>query len=207
MPRPSQNILSTSAIARAALALVEEKGDFTIPGIARALKVNPSSLYHHLPGGRLEIIHRMREELYARIDVQALRDGTRSPEERLRAWMGDVRAALATAPGVVIVLVSSPVQDALTLAIYEALFEILRDIGIPVDRRMAFAAMIDAVVLGSAVDAGSPVPLWQADPAENPELFAAAAREDDASRASAGFALAVDVAIAAVHAAAVTTSP
>lgn len=203
MPRPSQNILSTSAIARAALALVEEKGDFTIPGIARALKVNPSSLYHHLPGGRLEIVHRMREELYARIDVAALRDGTQSPEVRLRSWMRDVRAALATAPGVVIILVSAPVQDALTLAIYEALFEILRDIGVPVDRRMAFAAMIDAVVLGSAVDAGSPVPLWQADPDENPELHALTVQDDD-SRAAAGFDLAVDVTVAAVLAAAVT---
>ena len=48
MARPSKNILSPSIIAEAALTMVERDHDFTIPGIAKELGVNPSSLYHHV---------------------------------------------------------------------------------------------------------------------------------------------------------------
>ncbi|WP_258933520.1 hypothetical protein [Nesterenkonia pannonica] len=41
MPRPRQNILSARKIARAALTMTEREQDFTIPGIAKALGVNP----------------------------------------------------------------------------------------------------------------------------------------------------------------------
>lgn len=208
MPRPSKNILSTSTIARAALKLVETKGDFTIPGVAAALKVNPSSLYHHLPGGRSEIVHRMREELYARIDLAPLVDAGVSPLDRLRTWMREVRAALANAPSVVTVLVASPVQDPRTLEIYETLFVILRDAGVPADDRVAFSAMIDAVVLGSAIDAGSPAPLWRPTPAPDSseavtasplsELVGVAASGDDRSRVQKGLDLAVETVVAAV---------
>ena len=212
MPRPSKNILSTSTIARAALKLVETKGDFTIPGVAAALKVNPSSLYHHLPGGRSEIVHRMREELYARIDLAPLVDACVSPLDRLRTWMRQVRAALANAPSVVTVLVASPVQDPRTLEIYETLFVILRDAGVPADDRVAFSAMIDAVVLGSAIDAGSPVPLWRPAPVPDSsdarptpplsELVGVAAAGDDPSRVQKGLDLAIEMVVTAVDSAA-----
>lgn len=201
MARPSKNILSSTAIARAALTLVARNGDFTIPGVAALLNVNPSSLYHHLPGGRSAIVHRMREELYADIDVAALEDEDVPADERLRLWMRAVRAALARVPASVAVLVASPVQDARTLQIYEALFVILRDAGVPPERRMAFSAMVDLVVLGSALDAGSPAPLWRPDES-TPELAAAAADGDDEHRATRGFDLAVETVVHAVSQAA-----
>jgi AcrR family transcriptional regulator len=198
MARPSKNILSSRAIARAALTLVERTGDFTIPGIAALLKVNPSSLYHHLPGGRAAIVHRMREELYAEIDVAALEDEAVPAEERLRTWMRATRAALAQVPASVPVLVASPVQDARTLQIYEALFVILRDGGVPPERRVAFSAMVDLVVLGSAIDALSPTPLWRPGD-ETPELQGSALEGDDEARASRGFDLAVETVVAALR--------
>ncbi|GAA1422830.1 hypothetical protein [Agrococcus citreus] len=58
--------------------------------------------------------------------------------------------------------------------------------------------IIDAVVLGSARDAASPVPLWRIDGHELPELRAAAAGGDDEARAPAGFVLGVEAVVAAV---------
>lgn len=198
MARPKHNILSPGAIARAALRQVAANGDFTIPGIAKVLGVHPSSLYHHLPGGRLAIVHRMREELYAGVDLAPLLDPAVAPLDRLARWMRSYRDATAQVPTVVPVLVGAPVEDARTLEIYEALFVILRDAGVPEEARVAFSAMIDAVVLGSAVDAASPSPLWRIEGHEVPELRAVAARGDDAGRAAAGFELAVATVVDAV---------
>ncbi|MGC5076604.1 TetR/AcrR family transcriptional regulator [Agrococcus sp. DT81.2] len=198
MARPKHSILSPKLIAGAALRLVAKHGDFTIPGVAAALDVHPSSLYHHLPGGRLAIVHRMREELYADIDLGPSLDTTAAPLDRLRLWMRAYRAATARVPAVVPVLVGAPVEDLRTLEIYEALFVILRDAGVPVEQRVACSAMVDAVALGSAIDAGSPVPLWRIDGYELPELRAVGSLGDDEQRAPAGFELGVEAVVAAV---------
>ena len=198
MARPKHRILSPQLIAGAALRLVSKHGDFTIPGVAAALGVHPSSLYHHLPGGRAAIVHRMREELYGSIDLGPALDTSVAPLERLRLWMRAYRAATARVPAVVPVLVGAPVEDARTLEIYEALFVILRDAGVPVEQRVACSAMVDALVLGSAVDAGSPAPLWRSQGHELPELREVAAARDDADRAPAGFELGVEAVVAAV---------
>lgn len=198
MARPKHSILSPKLIAGAALRLVAKHGDFTIPGVAAALGVHPSSLYHHLPGGRLAIVHRMREELYAGIDLGPALDDSVAPLDRLRLWMRAYRAATARVPAVVPVLVGAPVEDVRTLEIYEALFVILRDAGVPVEQRVACSAMVDALVLGSAVDAGSPAPLWRSDGFDLPELREVAAAGDDEDRAPAGFELGVEAVVAAV---------
>jgi AcrR family transcriptional regulator len=198
MGRPSKNILSSRAIALAALALVEEKGSFTIPGVAAALGVNASSLYHHMPGGRLAIVHRIREELYAEVDLVSLLDNSKPALERLREWMIEVRRALARVPPIAPILVAAPVEDTRTLEIYEALFVILREAEVPRARQVAYSAMIDAVILGSAVDAGSPAPLWHTAGRDMPELHAVAGA-DDSRRANEGFALAVDAVVEAVR--------
>lgn len=198
MARPSKNILSTRAIARAALALVEKHGDFTIPGVASALKVHPSSLYHHLPGGRSDIVRRVREELYARIDLAPLVDAQVPALDRLRSWMRQVREALAKTPTAVPMLVANAVQDPRTLEIYDALFVILRDAGVAFEQRVEFSAMVDAIVLGSAVDARSPVPLWVIGDSDVSELQAVAAAHDDESRVARGLDLAIEATVNAV---------
>ena len=55
MARPSTPKLSPGSIAKAALKLVDGSGEFTIPQLAAALKVRPSSLYNHV-GGKGEIV-------------------------------------------------------------------------------------------------------------------------------------------------------
>jgi AcrR family transcriptional regulator len=198
MGRPRSTLLSRQIIGSAALRLVAKHGDFTIPGLAAALRVNPSSLYHHLPGGRLAIVHQMREQLYAQIDLAPFHDSAVPAADRLRRWMRVYRSATAAVPAAVPVLVGSQVEDTRTLEIYEALFLILKDAGVPAPARVTVSAMIDAVVLGSAIDAASPVPLWKLDGHSLPELSAVAA-SDDIHRAEAGFELAITAVLAAVE--------
>jgi len=196
--RPRQQLLSPEIIADAAMRLVAKNGDFTIPGVAAALGVHPSSLYHHLPGGRLAIVHQMRQRLYSALDLGSSMDSSRPALDRLRQWMRAYRSATAQVPEAVTVLVGAQVEDRPTLEIYEALFVILRDAGVPREQRVAASAMIDAVVLGSAVDAGSPVPLWRIGAEDLPELRDVAATDDDERRNESGFELAVDAVVVAV---------
>lgn len=56
-------------------------------------------------------------------------DTDRPPLDRLRLWMHAYRAATARAPLAVAVIVGAPVENALTLELYEALVEILRGAG------------------------------------------------------------------------------
>lgn len=207
MARPSTNILSRARIARAALARVRRTGAFTIPGIAADLGVHPSSLYHHVRG-RAEIVHLMREELYAAIDLAPSRDESVPWQDRLERWMRSYRAATSQAPDVVPLLVGSSVEDARTLEIYDALFSILAAAGVAAPDRIAVSAMVDAVVLGSSVDAASPTPLWTVGDAPVPAMRAAIDAAAPVDRVEAGLELAIAAVIAALerHAAGSTTS-
>ena len=49
----------------AALQLVDRDGDFTMPGLARHLGVQVSSVYHHVPAGRAEVIERIGAQVEA----------------------------------------------------------------------------------------------------------------------------------------------
>ncbi|WP_146341301.1 TetR/AcrR family transcriptional regulator [Nesterenkonia sp. NBAIMH1] len=198
MPRPRQNILSARKIARAALTMTEREQDFTIPGIAKALGVNPSSLYHHVPGGRQEIIALMRRELYSAIDPDLLADRSRPWQERLAAWIREFRDASASVPGSIPLFVRAPVDDDATLQIYEDLFGILRDGGVPADRWPAAAAMLDAIVLGSALDESSPLPLWRPPGTDGYALIRSVT--ETAERPREGLELALQAAVAAVAA-------
>ena len=60
MGRPPVALLSTDRIASAAMDLVNTTGGFTIPELARRLKVSPSSLYNHV-SGREQIVELLRE--------------------------------------------------------------------------------------------------------------------------------------------------
>ena len=71
MGRPSVPILSTDRIARAAMDLVNATGGFTIPDLARKLKVSPSSLYNHVTG-REQIVELLREMAMNEVELPAL---------------------------------------------------------------------------------------------------------------------------------------
>ncbi len=199
MPRPSKNILSAEIIADTALKLVERNHDFTIPGIAGELGVNPSSLYHHVRGGRNEIINLMREALYGRIDLSGATDSSAPWQERLRTWIRVYRDSMAQLPAALPLLVGSPVDDVPTLEIYEVAFALLTEIGIPKELQVDMVAMLDAVVLGSAVDGSAPVPIWRPGDLDLPHLGPATAFGDDTGRADRGLDLAISAVVAFIE--------
>lgn len=192
MPRPSQNILSRRIIAQAALKLVERTGDFTIPGIAKDLGVNPSSLYHHVKGGRNEIIDIMREVLYERIELEPFTDRGTPWSRRFAGWVRAYRTSMATFPKVLPLLVRKSVDDELTLKLYDAAFALLDEAGIPPEEQVDVMTTLDILVLGSALDALAPTPLWRPGEAEVPTLARAALSGDDVDRSRRGLEIAIE---------------
>lgn len=198
MARPKKNILSPQIIAETALKLVDKGHDFTIPGIAAELGVNPSSLYHHVTGGRAEIIKLMRRALYEQIDLSGLTDPRLPWQNRLEQWVRSYRDASAQVPAALPLLVGAAVDDSLTLQIYEVLFTILDQAGVLQGRQLAVAAMLDAIVIGSAIDAASPDPLWSAAE-ELPRLTALADAGAMTRRTPEGLDLAISAVVAQIE--------
>lgn len=194
MPRPAQNILSPRIIAETALGIVERERDFTIPGIAKRLGVNPSSLYHHVKGGKNEIIDLMRAVLYERIDLVAFADASRDWRDRFAGWVRAYRASMAVFPEALPLLVRKPVDDAVTLRLYNAAVELLCEAGIREEDQVDVLTVLDILVLGSALDSMVPAPLWAPEGADVPALARAAQHGDDGGRSLRGLEIAISAA-------------
>jgi AcrR family transcriptional regulator len=175
MGRPSRPLLSQEKICRAALELVDELGDFTLPALARRLGVSPSSIYHHVQG-RPEIINGMR----ALISTDVLADpgfppGEGSWREQVASWARVYRAALSQHAGAIPIFVGEAVTDAPTLEIYERLAALLAGQGFDARGVIVAVSVIDSFMLGSAMDAASPTPAWATDPQSHPAMHRASA--------------------------------
>lgn len=199
MARPKTPLLSRSLIARTALEQVRQHHDFTIPGLAQQLGVNPSSLYHHVPGGRAEIIDLMRETIYEHLDLTALRASGRPWQERINEWTLAYREASAQVPWLVPLIMAHPVDDQPTQEIYETLFAILAESGAPQELWVSIATMFDVIALGSAMDEQSPVPLWRDMDSRFVALREAVTAHDTQERKRAGLVMAIEAAVAYVE--------
>jgi AcrR family transcriptional regulator len=195
MARPRKQLLSRDIILEAALELVGRHRDFTITGIAQHLGVNPSSLYHHMIGGRDEIIEALRERIYREIDLDALGGADASWQSRIEYWVLAYREAVARYPSAIPLLLGRMVDDAPTLALYEVLASALAEAGVPREQHLAVISMLDALVFGSALDAASPDPLWLSTADAHPALHGAGASEPAPDRIGEGLRLGIRAAI------------
>lgn len=186
--RPRQAILSPDKIYRAALELVDELGDFTLPGLAKRLSVRASSIYHHVHG-RPEIINGIRSV----IGSDALASGdffTSGPgwQDRAAAWARSYRTALGRHAKAIPLLVGEAVSDHATLGIYEHLAAVLVEQGFTANDLVIAVTVLDSFVLGSALDMASPEAAWLADAAAQPALHGAFTGATlTASRSDLGF--------------------
>ena len=185
MGRPSKPLLSTDRIAGAAMDLVNKSGGFTVPELARALKVSPSSLYNHV-AGREQIVELLRER--AMSDVALPADDPHRPWTDVVAdIMRSYRQSYARYPRLIPLLTSHAVNSYHALTMYNVLAVALGRAGFdPVDTLRAIT-VIDAFVLGSALDVAAPDEPWQPGADVSPEFAAALAtgsskpeRADDA---------------------------
>lgn len=196
MARPRTQLLTPQKIHRAALELLDEEHSFSIPRLARRLGVSPSSLYHHVSGGRSEIIKGIRslisQEAYSRGDFPP-RGITW--QEQVRHWAINYRDAMGRHPMAIPALVGEPVDDADTLDIYENLAQILEAAGFRNELLLRTLSLIDVLALGSAVDAASPEPPWEPSPKPHPALTRALSSQGSDRRQGDAFTLGLDATI------------
>jgi len=151
MGRPRKPLLSRDSIARTALDLLDRDGQagLTMRHLARELKVQAPSLYHHVTG-QDEIIDLVHELVDSEIDTAVLND----PDWRhaLQAFARSYRAAYLRHPHAVALVTRRLILVPSVLKFYDDLATALFRTGLPPARVMSYIAMIDYIVLGSTVD-------------------------------------------------------
>ncbi|WP_417215334.1 TetR/AcrR family transcriptional regulator [Arthrobacter sp.] len=187
MARPTTPKLSRSAIAAAALDLVDRTGEFTIPALAAALHVSPSSLYNHI-GSKADIVELMRGAAMSAVDIPGPADDAdaAAPGEG-HHWRGTLRAiaigyldSYARHPRLIPLLTAYTVRDATTLRVYDAMARALAAGGFDPAARLRAVTILDSFILGSALDAAAPAVVWEADEAASEEFTQALAAGLDA---------------------------
>jgi len=187
LPRPVVPLLSREQIAAAALALIDETGTFTLPGLAKALNVRPSSIYHHFPGGREAIVEAIRGLLAA--EGLPAEEHPHDWQAFVDVWAQEYRRSFARHPKVVPLLTGQTVTDPLTLSGYEQLARVLRDAGFHDEALLHAVTILDSFIIGSALDATAPLGVWADSPDPDSALGAAirAARADPEKRSQRSF--------------------
>lgn len=175
MGRPSVPILSTDRITRAAMDLVNATGGFTIPDLARKLKVSPSSLYNHV-SGREQIVELLRERAMSAVELPAL-DGPWA--DVVAAIMRSYRHSYARYPRLIPLMTAYPVSSHHAVEMYNALAVTLTRAGFGPAETLHIITLIDNFVLGSALDAAAPETPWGTSPEVGPEFAAALATGDN----------------------------
>lgn len=151
MGRPAQALISRDRIAVAALELLDEHGPagLGMRPLAQRLGVQAPSLYHHV-SGLDEVIELVHDLVDSRIDLSALADADwrRGMERFARSY----RQAFLDHPNVLPVVVRRPLHARLALRVYEGQAGALERLGLPRPEAMRFMALLDYIVLGSAMD-------------------------------------------------------
>ncbi|RDH80525.1 TetR/AcrR family transcriptional regulator [Mycolicibacterium moriokaense] len=185
MGRPPVPLLSTERIAAAALDLVNTTGGFTIPELARRLKVSPSSLYNHV-SGREQIVELLRESAMSDVVLPA-DDANRPWTETVAIIMRSYRRSYARFPRLIPLLTTHAVNSSHAFTMYNALATTLNRAGFSDADTLRVITLMDCFVLGSALDLAAPVEPWESGAQVGPELAAALAtggpkpaRADDA---------------------------
>ncbi|WP_066900532.1 TetR/AcrR family transcriptional regulator C-terminal domain-containing protein [Mycolicibacterium houstonense] len=185
MGRPPTPILSIDRITSAAMDLVCTTGGFTIPELARKLKVSPSSLYNHV-SGREQIIELLRERAMSEVHLPDL-DTDLPWIDILADIMRSYRSSFARYPQLIPLLTAHAVNSTQALTMYNAIAVTLARAGFSPADTLRTITLVDNYVLGSALDLTAPDRPWEAGAEVGPELSAALdtgaprpARADDA---------------------------
>ncbi|MGB3771980.1 MAG: TetR/AcrR family transcriptional regulator C-terminal domain-containing protein [Rhodococcus sp. (in: high G+C Gram-positive bacteria)] len=147
MARPKKALLTPDLIVDAAMALGDRHGNFTVTQLASALRVHPSSLYHHVTG-REEVVDLMRARIASTIDDSPV--GVARWDEAFERLAWSYRAAFAAHAGSIRLLATSRVRDSGTLAVYDRISAMLLDAGFPSSKIMPMIVAFDNFVIGSA---------------------------------------------------------
>lgn len=197
MPRPSVPLISIDALVTAALDLVDEAGDFSLPKLAKRIGVSQSSIYNHV-SGREEILELMRGRIISQAPYELHED--QDWEDALRAIVRSYRDAFARHPRLAPLMVLQTVQDPQVLALYENLAVALEDAGFHGQDVVSAISTIDSFALGFALDLAAPEVVW-APPAEGyPALTQALTHSGPpAQRGNAAFDFGLEILVAGLR--------
>ncbi|MER6914228.1 TetR/AcrR family transcriptional regulator C-terminal domain-containing protein [Streptomyces sp. NPDC000594] len=186
MGRPRTPLIDRDRIATAALRLVDERGEFSVPEIARELGVRAASLYHHVEG-RDAIVELVRERVCEAIDASMF--GTLPWDAAVAAWARSYRAAFAAHPRAIPLLMAAPVRAPRVLGQYEAAVGVLLDAGFALRDVMRVIIALENLILGSALDLAAPETMWEPADATATPLLARALAARPEGRTDAAFEL------------------
>ncbi|WP_120522706.1 TetR/AcrR family transcriptional regulator C-terminal domain-containing protein [Arthrobacter celericrescens] len=160
MARPSRPLISVDAVVTAALELIDEGGDFSLPKVARKIGVSQSSIYNHV-SGREEILELIRGRITEGSPVPPA--GT-SWDEVLRLEIREYRESFARHPRTAPLLVMQTVRHAKVIAFYERLSSALEEAGFTGSDVASALALIDSFAIGAALDLAAPGNVWEVEP-------------------------------------------
>jgi len=177
--RPRKAVLDRGRIADAALKLVDESGDFTLPELARRLGVQTASLYHHVDG-RAGVVELLRERVADEMDPGPLDD--HPWDVALDRFFRSYRRAFAAHPRVVPLLTTTTIRSPKVIAAYDKMIGLLDEAGVEVDRAMEILTSLENYVIGSALDLAAPEVMWEVpEGVEAPRLAAALTAQQSAT--------------------------
>ncbi|MBO1269687.1 TetR/AcrR family transcriptional regulator C-terminal domain-containing protein [Arthrobacter cavernae] len=193
MARPLTPLISIDAVVTAALELIDESGDFSLPKLAKRIGVSQSSIYNHV-SGREEILELVRGRLLEESPLVVAADA--GWEDVLREAIRVYRGSFARHPRTAPLMVMQTVRDPQAIALYERIAGALEAAGFEGADVASAIAMIDSFALGSALDLAAPGSVWEAAQGSSPALGRAvesAARLG--SRADAAFEFGLEILI------------
>ncbi|MCP2046764.1 UNVERIFIED_ORG: AcrR family transcriptional regulator [Paenarthrobacter nicotinovorans] len=197
MARPLVPLISIDALVSAALELVDEAGDFSLPKLAKRIGVSQSSIYNHV-SGREEILELMRGRIISESTYEL--DVQQDWEAALRAIVRSYRDAFARHPRLAPLLVLQTVQDHQVLGLYEDLALALEAAGFHGRDVLSAISTIDSFALGFALDLAAPDVVWAPPQQGFPALSSALANAGPADeRGEAAFEFGLEILMAGLH--------
>lgn len=185
MARPLTPLISIDAVVTAALDLIDESGDFSLPKLARRIGVSQSSIYNHV-SGREEILELVRGRLSEESPLLVAADA--GWQDVLRAVIRAYRESFARHPRTAPLMVMQTVRNPQAIALYERMAGALEAAGFEGTDVASAIAMIDSFALGSALDLAAPGNVWEASSGSSPALGRAVdSAADLANRADTAF--------------------
>ncbi|MEV7604214.1 TetR/AcrR family transcriptional regulator C-terminal domain-containing protein [Paenarthrobacter sp. NPDC089322] len=198
MPRPLVPLISIDALVTAALELVDEAGDFSLPKLAKRIGVSQSSIYNHV-SGREEILELMRGRIIGE-SPYTIEEG-QDWESALRSIVRSYRDAFARHPRLAPLMVLQTVQHPQVLALYENLAVALESAGFRGQDVVSAISTIDSFALGFALDLAAPDVVWAPPPQGYPALTQALTHAGPPERrGSAAFDFGLEILVAGIRA-------
>jgi AcrR family transcriptional regulator len=148
--------LTVDTILDAAIALVADGTPLGMRALAKRLGVSAPSLYHHI-AGRDELVNLLRDRIASE---DAPPPPTGDWRVDLRAAVNSQRRSYVRHPGLLPLLVATPITPGPVLTFYSRNADILERAGFPSRDVALIIEILDSFTIGSALEQAAPPGVW-----------------------------------------------